>query len=319
MDRGIATADNVKLLRERGYPYAVIRREDESETYRKLFEEGRESFDRVGAGKKSAYGDENKVYVRKLEPEEGSGVCKVLCISDGKERKEQAIHTRKEQVFVNDVSKLDASVKSGNIKSPDKIGAKLEAKIKRHKTVAARFSAEVCLGAGGKAEGVRLTRNEDAEKSLYGCYVIESTHVNLSDKEIWNLYMTLTKVEGAFRAMKSSLGVRPVYHQKADRSGAHLFISVLAYHLLAVIERKLGESGDCREWKTIRRVLSTHTRSTVSIVGADMGVHHIRISGEPEDVHREIYEALGAKDPYKKVVYRTGQGTASSAQNIFST
>ncbi|MEW6424537.1 MAG: hypothetical protein AB1523_07280 [Bacillota bacterium] len=45
--------------------------------------------------------------------------------------------------------------------------------------------------------------------------------------------------------------MRPVYHQIAERTKAHLFISVLAYHLLISIEHALRSHGDHRRWSTI--------------------------------------------------------------------
>jgi len=56
---------------------------------------------------------------------------------------------------------------------------------------------------------------------------------------LWRLYTTLTKVEDAFQALKTDLGFRPVHHQIARRTEVHLFISVLAYHLLISIEYQL--------------------------------------------------------------------------------
>ena len=87
--------------------------------------------------------------------------------------------------------------------------------------------------------------------------------------DIWNEYVTLTRVESAFRDLKSELGLRPVYHQNAKRTQAHLFISVLAYHLLVGMETRLKEKGDHREWQAIRLTLSTHQRMTVSMVNKD--------------------------------------------------
>ncbi len=74
---------------------------------------------------------------------------------------------------------------------------------------------------------------------LIGTYVIESTFTEKSAEEIWLLYMTLTRVEAAFRSMKTDLGTRLIYHQIARRTEGHLFISVLAYHLLINIEHRL--------------------------------------------------------------------------------
>jgi len=82
----------------------------------------------------------------------------------------------------------------------------------------------------------------------------------------------------------------------AKRTEAHLFVSVLAYHLLIGIENSLQDQGDHREWQTIKNILSTHQRSTV-IMKDDQGlVHQIRLSGIPEPEQQAIYRKLGIKD-----------------------
>jgi hypothetical protein len=47
MDRGIATIDNVELLRQRGYPYAIITRENQAGEYLEEFKTARDTFERV--------------------------------------------------------------------------------------------------------------------------------------------------------------------------------------------------------------------------------------------------------------------------------
>ena len=71
--------------------------------------------------------------------------------------------------------------------------------------------------------------------------------------------MTLLKAERGSRMLKGSLGLRPNYHQLEERVDVHVFISVLAYHLLTWIHHQLEWCGDTREWKTIRRILSAHS------------------------------------------------------------
>ena len=142
--------------------------------------------------------------------------------------------------------------------------------------------------------------SRDERSSLTGCYVIETTYQALSALEIWRLYTMLTKVEAAFRSLKTDLGVRPVYHQLGERTMGHLFISVLAYHLLICIEQKMLKCGDHRSWSTIRKTLSTHRRSTVVMTAEDGRIYHIRVSGTPESVHQDIYRILKIKDPLKR-------------------
>ena len=131
---------------------------------------------------------------------------------------------------------------------------------------------------------------------LSGTYVIESTHGEKSAEEIWKLYMTLTKVEKAFRSMKSDLGTRPIYHQKATRTEADLFISIMAYHMLCHIEHLLRSKGINREWRSVRTDLSTHQRLTIIVQDEKSGgSYHVRVSGTPESEHERIYRALGIK------------------------
>jgi hypothetical protein len=80
--------------------------------------------------------------------------------------------------------------------------------------------------------------------------------------ETWSLYMILLQAEEGFACLKGSLGLRPNFHQLGHRVEAHVFISVLAYHLLTWVRETLGNAGDTRDWKTLRRLLSTHSLVT---------------------------------------------------------
>jgi transposase len=112
--------------------------------------------------------------------------------------------------------------------------------------------------------------------------------------------MQLTRVESAFQDLKSELGLRPVYHQTSNRTESHLFIGVLAYHLLNSIEFSLKANGDTREWKTIKEILSTHERSTIILKGSEKKVYNIRTSGTPEPSHNEVYRTLKIKNHLKR-------------------
>jgi hypothetical protein len=73
----------------------------------------------------------------------------------------------------------------------------------------------------------------------------------------------------------------------------HLFISVLAYHLVASIQRELRQKGIFHRWETIRTRLSTQTRVTASLTNDKGERIHIRQTTDPEPFHFEIYQALG--------------------------
>ena len=55
--------------------------------------------------------------------------------------------------------------------------------------------------------------------------------------------------KNAFKGMKSFLGLRPNFHQKESRVDTLMVISILAYHILHIIEYRLRQKGDCRSFR----------------------------------------------------------------------
>ena len=102
----------------------------------------------------------------------------------------------------------------------------------------------------------------------------------------------LTRIENAFHDLKSYLGLRPNRHHKSDRVDGHIFLSILAYHLLHSIETKLRESGDHSRWSTIRRVVSTHEYSTIQLPTTQGTVINLRKPSLPEGIQIEVYKKL---------------------------
>lgn len=108
-----------------------------------------------------------------------------------------------------------------------------------------------------------IDEKESEERKLEGNYLLKTNRKDLkAGDKIWNLYMMLTRVEDAFRDLKSNLGMRPNYHQKENRVDGHIFISVLAYHLLHSIEHSLRQKGEHSRWVRIKLAVSTHNYST---------------------------------------------------------
>ena len=156
---------------------------------------------------------------------------------------------------------------------------------------------------GEQAMDLIWQKKEKSESKpiLAGCYLIVSSRKGLSAADIWQEYITLTRVESAFKDLKSELGMRPIYHQNAARTKAHMFIGVLAYHILVSLETKLRRQGDHREWNTIRSILKTHQRTTVLLTSADDELIRLRVSGLPEAAHHDIYQKLGVRDRLKRI------------------
>lgn len=57
---------------------------------------------------------------------------------------------------------------------------------------------------------------------------------------LWEWYMQLTRVEEAFKTLKSDLAVRPVHHQLEHRVEAHILVAFLGYCLQVTLRQKLA-------------------------------------------------------------------------------
>ena len=142
-----------------------------------------------------------------------------------------------------------------------------------------------------------MTWQEDREKKtiaekLDGGYVLKTDRQDLTAEEIWRTYILLTRVEAAFRAMKSPLLERPIFHHLEKRTQTHIFLCVLAYHLLVAIEKRFLDRGVHTSWWTLREQLSTHQVVTVVLPTKEGKVLKIRKGTTPEPIHREIYATL---------------------------
>ena len=125
-----------------------------------------------------------------------------------------------------------------------------------------------------------------------GVYCLRTSHKDLDEKTLWHTYTMLTELEAVFRSLKSELGIRPVFHQVTERVTGHLFISVLAYHLVHSVRYRLKQSQINSSWSQLRNQLEGQSRVTVSMQCKDGQTVHIRKSTRPEPRQQEIYKAL---------------------------
>jgi transposase len=130
-------------------------------------------------------------------------------------------------------------------------------------------------------------------RKLDGSYVLKTDRQDLAADEIWRTYILLTRVEDAFRDIKSPLMERPIFHHIQRRTQTHIFLCVLAYHLLAAIEHRFLQAGIHTSWGTLRDQLRTHQVITVVLPDDKNGrIWKIRKATIPEPEHRQIYTTL---------------------------
>jgi transposase len=221
------------------------------------------------------------------------GELEVYCHSSAKQIKEEGMKTQFEKRFESALSEVQNGLsRKGGTKKYEKVLERIGRLKERHRRVARRYEIEVEKDeASGNAInlGWRMKQTDET----VGYYVLRTNRADLCEKEVFDIFNMLLDVEDAFRSMKSELGLRPVHHQKENRCDGHLFITVLAYHVLHAIRVRLRTSGITHRWSTIRRILSTHHRVTTSMRLQDGKMIYIRKTSKPEDCHVTIYNALG--------------------------
>ena len=215
----------------------------------------------------------------------------ILCRSDGRLEKDRAIRRTHEQRFLDALTKLQSRVARGRLRAPAKIQEALGRLKERYPRVARYYALaddDATRAVTWTTQAALKTRAEQ----LDGTYLLRTDRQDLSDEEIWRLYMLLTRVEAAFRAMKSPLLERPIFHHLEHRVQTHIFLCVLAYHLLVAIEKRCLDHGVHTSWATLREQLATHHVLTVVLPATNGRTLRIRKSSTPEPVHHEIYRTL---------------------------
>lgn len=134
--------------------------------------------------------------------------------------------------------------------------------------------------------------DQNTRNDLPGVYCLRTSHKDLDEKKLWQTYTMLTDLEAVFRSLKSELGIRPVFHQVTERVTRHLFISVLAYHLVHSVRYRLKQSQINSSWAQLRNQLEGQSRVTVSMQCKDGQTVHIRKSTRPEPRQQELYKTL---------------------------
>ena len=289
VDRGMAYDEDLEQIRAHGHHYLVATRQPERNAWLEEFEAD-DDWEELIRTPSPRNPDQEKSPVWIKRRERGDEVY-ILCRSEGRQAKDRAIRETHEQRLKKDGEKLKARIEKGQLKEAKKIYQALGRLQERYPRVARYYRWDYA------AEQQALTWQEDSDKKavaekLDGGYVLRTDRLDLTADEIWRTYILLTRVEAAFWAMKSPLAERPIFHHLEHRTQTHIFLCVLAYHLLVAIEKRFLDRGVHTSWWTLRQQLSTHQVVTVVLPTADGRVLKIRKGTTPEPIHREIYSTL---------------------------
>jgi transposase len=225
-------------------------------------------------------------------------------------RQDRAIRSKQEARLLADLEKLGRRVGAGQIKRPEKIAEAVGRLKERYQRVARYY--ELAVDRDTAQFAATLKQDEYAKAAqLDGCYLIKTDREDLSAVDLWRIYVLLTRAEDAFRDMKTPLAERPTYHQNEHRVDSHIFLCVLAFHLLVGIEKTLLDHGRYTSRATVRDTPKTHQICTVVLPIKTGQTLRIRKAATPEKDVTELYQLLRISDQVINPIHRRTDSPAS--------
>jgi transposase len=282
MDAGIATEENITWLKSEGYRYIVVSRK------RNLVMPP--DHDAIIL-KESKINQVEATLVSNDETNE----LELYCHSQAKEAKTKMMLSKASQRYEEELKKLAQGLrKKRGTKKYEKIMERIGRLKEKYSKVGQLY--EIYIESNEErtlVTEITWERNEEkASTKQAGIYCLRTNQKDLDAQTLWEVYTTLTDLESAFRSLKSELGLRPIYHQIEPRIDGHLFISIVAYHLLHTIRYQLKHQGINANWQTLREVLETHSRITSTLKLESGGIVKIRKTTSPNADQLAIYNAL---------------------------
>jgi transposase len=299
MDRGIVSEENLAAIRKRGGQYLV----GTPRSQMKQFEAELLKDDWIQV--------RPEVEVKKVAIPQGEETF-ILCRTSGRKEKEKAIRNRFSARMEDALKRLAQTIETGRLKDRNKMERRLGRIQASHPQVNDLY--EVALR--DTAEGVRLhwtiKENRQVWRGLReGAYMLRTNLQAGTAEELWSRYMQLTEAEASFRALKSELSIRPLFHQLEVRVKAHVLVAFLGYALWVTLKHLLKRRPAIEPRPTVSGVdnaeplsamkaltlLSTLQSADIVLPTTDSREIRLRRITEPTAEQKSLLRQLGISLP----------------------
>jgi len=242
MDRGMVSEANLEMLREVGASWLV----GTPKSMLKQFE--RQLLDETDWSK-----IEPGLEVKLCAGPEGSQETFVLCRSPQRKEKEKAMRSRQVAKLEQELGKIAAAAAAPVRALRDR--GRAERRVGRllatYSRAAHLFDVKVeeapdAAEPGKTRLAVTIARRQSLQEwaeQADGCYLLRTNLAGKSAEELWRTYIGLTQIEDCFRIGKHDLGLRPIFHQKQDRTQAHILVCFLALVLWRTLQQWMSGCG----------------------------------------------------------------------------
>ena len=296
IDAGIATKENLALIRSKGYHYLCV-----SRTKLKNYK-----FDPDSLVTHLETKSKKKVVLKKILTTDNTDYC-IEINSEMKALKERGMQSQFETRFENELEKIKTSIhKKGGVKLADKVNQRIGRAKQKYPSAQGRYNINLTYELSNKTV-VELTWALDTKKEKQvndslGTYFIRTSMDMQDEVIIWNVYNTIREIESTFRTLKSDLDLRPIYHKKDESTIAHLNLGLLAYWLVNTIRNQLKTHRINHCWTEIVRIGNTQKVITTSGFNKAEKEIKVRKCSEPEQKLKTLYQALNIKNkPFTKI------------------
>jgi len=303
MDAGIATEDNLKMVKAKGYDYLCVTRSSQK-NYKV---EADAATVTVTDNKKQKIelcpvkSDKNTDYYLKVE-------------SHTKELKERSMNDRFRQRFEDGLQTIAESLtKKGGVKQADKVYERIGRLKGKYPSIQRYFDIEVVVEEQPERKRKRKQENNPPEQKQIatainwaikkdvdinarsGIYFLRTSLEGQSQEMLWQFYNTIREIEATFRVLKTDIDLRPIYHKKDESTMAHLHLGLLAYWVVNTIRHQLKKENIHSGWSEIVRIMNTQKAVTTLAQNDKDEVIQIRRCTEPNQKVQKLYDALKYK------------------------
>ena len=277
-DRGIVSEENLAALRRRGGQYLV----GTPRAKLKQFEQ------QLLVGGWEQVRPEVEV---KLVPTPQGEETYILCRSTARRAKEQAIRSRFSTRLEKALQALQKRVAEGKLKDRNKIERKLGSLQARHPQVADLYQMSVSEEGGALAvEWQGLDGRQTWQRAREGTYLLRTNLPPGEPAQLWQDYIQLTEAEAVFRALKSELSIRPIFHQRERRAKAHILVAFLGYALWVTLKHLLRRKDSALSPSKALALLGTLVSADIVLPTTDGREIRLRRVTTPSAEQKQLLE-----------------------------
>jgi transposase len=291
-DRGIASEENIEMLRRAGVSYIV----GTPKGMLRRFEQALCDKDW-----KHIEPDVDVKIIR--SPGEHAEVL-VMCKSAGRAEKERSMVERQRKKLEAEFIKIQTAVRAGRLTAAADVGERIGRWRGTYTRASKLFESKLTQDSRGTVTDFTFSCNGERqawnEKSC-GAYMLRTNLTEESPEVLWKRYMQLTQAENAFRTSKDELGLRPIYHKSGDRVEAHIFVCFLALALWRTLELWSDRSGLGKSPRKLMDEFAKIKSMDIVVPIQDRPAVRLHAVGRPDEATRILLYKMGIRLPNRTI------------------